>query len=80
MQEDPDELEDLASFPESKNLIEECERQLRQILDPEATDKRAKTNQTRRLDAFGGREAAIAHGAFVNSPVPGEKPKFVTNR
>ena len=49
---------------------------LRELLDPLEVDARAKADQEARLEAFGGREKAIALGSFDNSPVPGEQPRF----
>ena len=78
MQRDPGELDDLAINPDagSQRLLEKYEAELRAILDPEAVDRRAKSDQRRRIEALGGREAIIARGAFANSPVPGEEPRF----
>ena len=75
---DPDELNDLARTPDAKTqkLLAEYEAQLREIVDPEVTDRRAKADQAARIEALGGREAVIARGVFTNSPAPGETPKF----
>ena len=78
LEDDPDELEDLALNPDDDTLrlLVSYETQLREIVDPEAVDARAKADQRRRIDELGGREAVIARGAFINSPVPGEAPRF----
>ncbi len=75
---DPDELHDLAIEPDenARRLLAEYDGKLRQIVDPEATDRRAKADQARRIAELGGRDAVVARGAFVNSPVPGETPRF----
>ena len=73
---DPLEIHDLAGSPEFAPLLEESERRLREILDPEQTDARAKADQKRAVEACGGRDAVIQRGSFDNSPVPGEEPKF----
>ena len=73
---DPQEIHDLAQMPESQPLLAEYEARLRQIVDPEAVDARAKADQRRRIESHGGRDAVIARGAFVNSPAPGENPQF----
>ena len=75
---DPDELHDLAINPSkyTRVLLGDYETQLRAVLDPEAVDQRAKADQRRRIESLGGREAVVARGAFVNSPVPGEAPQF----
>ena len=75
---DPDELYDLALAAdlETGNLLAEYEARLREILDPEAVDRRAKADQARRIESLGGREAVVARGVFTNSPAPGEVPRF----
>ena len=76
--QDPLELQDLAQRgdAESQRLLADYQARLRQIVDPEAVDARAKADQQRRIELLGGREAVIARGAFINSPVPGETPRF----
>ncbi len=75
---DPVEVEDLALNPGDRatQLLRAYEAKLREILDPEAVDRRAKRDQQRKIESLGGREAVIKRGAFVNSPVPGEAPRF----
>jgi choline-sulfatase len=43
---------------------------LNQMLDPEATDQRAKADQDALVARFGGREAALGKGPAGASPVP----------
>ena len=74
--EDPLEIHDLAGSPEFSFLLEEFEKRLRKLLDPEQIDTRAKADQKRAVEACGGRDAVIERGSFDNSPVPGEKPQF----
>ncbi len=69
---DPEELRDLASFPEYADLLAYFERQLRALLDPEAADAAAKADQDRLVEAFGGREAALRTGTPAATPVPVE--------
>ena len=78
LENDPDEVNDLARQPDARarRLLREYEAQLRAQLDPEAVDRRAKADQQRKIESLGGREAVIKRGAFVNSPVPGEAPRF----
>jgi choline-sulfatase len=76
LKEDPMEVHDLAGLTASAALLEEFEAQLREILDPEQVDERAKADQQRVVEACGGRDAVIARGSFDNSPAPGEKPFF----
>ena len=76
--DDPAEVNDLAIDPDAstRDLLREREGQLRAILDPEVTDKRAKADQWQVIENLGGRDAVVARGSFMNSPVPGEKPRF----
>ncbi len=74
--DDPEECHDLAQSPEHREVIENFERELRDLIDPEAMDTRAKTSQREMIEFLGGEEAVIHRGAFDNSPVPGETPKF----
>ena len=75
---DPDELNDLARPPDrqTQNLLADFETQLRAVVDPEAVDQHAKKDQWKKIESFGGRDAVAARGEFVNSPVPGEAPRF----
>jgi choline-sulfatase len=56
---DPEELENLATDPEYADVCEEFERELRERVDPEAVDSRAKRNQRERL---------AKHDASVEEP------------
>jgi choline-sulfatase len=76
LESDPDELRDLALLPEYAAIAVQFEGRLRAIVDPERVDARAKEDQHRRIEEFGGREAVIRRGTFDNSPVPGEAPAF----
>ena len=75
---DPAEVDDLARKPDdqARQMLAKFEAKLREILDPEAVDRRAKADQQRKIESLGGREAVVQRGAFVNSPVPGEAPRF----
>lgn len=71
---DPDERHDLAGDPSFADTVVKFERELRQMLDPEAIDQEAKADQQRRLDAAGGAEAVKAAGnkiPFTPAPVEG---------
>ena len=78
MLKDPAEINDLAIDPdeEVRSLIKSFGNQLREIVDPEAVDRQAKADQARSIESLGGREKVIARGSFINSPVPGEAPRF----
>jgi choline-sulfatase len=73
---DPQETRDLAREPGYQGLVADCERALRQVVDPDATDVLAKADQGDRIAALGGREAIMARGSFGYSPVPGTKPVY----
>jgi len=73
---DPQENRDLAREAGYQGFVEDCERQLRRVVDPDAADALAKADQRARIDAFGGREAILARGGFGHSPVPGTKPVY----
>ncbi|MCY3766063.1 MAG: sulfatase-like hydrolase/transferase [Gemmatimonadetes bacterium] len=76
LENDPTETTDLSGFPDHQSTLASFERRLRDILDPEATDARAKADQLAKIASFGGDDAVRNRGAFDNSPVPGEKPAF----
>ncbi|MBK35616.1 MAG: sulfatase [Gemmatimonadetes bacterium] len=73
---DPDEVNDLSQDASHAATVERYEVKLREIVEPEREDANAKTDQKAKLDSFGGIDAALARGAFDNSPVPGEEPAF----
>lgn len=73
---DPQELDDLAVRQDAAALLAEYEARLRAMIDPEAVDRRAKADQAARIESLGGREAVLSRGAFTNSPVPGDAPRF----
>ena len=73
---DPSETDDLGTSGEHKNRIEEFEKCLRALIDPEETDAMARQDQREKVEAFGGKEAVLRRGSFDNSPVPGEPPAF----
>ena len=74
---DPLETEDVATDPRHADVRARLEGTLRGLLDPEGVDDRAKVDQARLIESHGGRDAVLGKGAFVNSPVPGEEPRFV---
>lgn len=74
---DPKESKDLASSQAHQPVLHDFERQLHTLLNPKATDARAKADQRAKIEDFGGREAVCQRGTFVNSPVPGEEVEFV---
>src|SRR5580704_9027745 len=73
---DPQENRDLAREPGYQGLVEDCEHELRRVVDPDAADALAKADQRARIAAFGGREAILQRGSFGHSPTPGTKPVY----
>lgn len=70
---DPDETRDLGQEPAWADVRVACEAELRAIVDPDAVDRRARADQRRRVEAFGGAEAVIARGDRVPyTPAPDE--------
>ena len=76
LEDDPKETTDLSSSRDHQTTLKSLERRLRELLDPEAADARAKSAQQARINRFGGEETVRNRGAFDNSPVPGESPAF----
>ncbi len=73
---DPEELTDLAGEPRHAATLAEGLRLLRLALDPEEVDARAKRRQRELLASFGGREAALARGDLGFTPAPGTAPEM----
>ena len=80
LEADRDECRDLAALADYRPVVDALERELRALLDPEATDARAKADQRALVARHGGRDAVLAKGTFVNSPVPGETPTYHPGR
>jgi acetyl-CoA carboxylase carboxyltransferase component len=77
---DPDELDDQALAPGSVPRLQDLERRLRGLVDPEAVDRRAKADQAALVEAFGGRDAVIHKGGFGATPAPGQKAQYMGHR
>lgn len=76
LENDPDEMHDLASHPACEAVLGECRERLYAICDPAEVDRRAKTRQAELLAANGGREAVIARGDLGFTPAPGFAADF----
>ena len=76
MARDRQECRNLAALPAYRPLLQDFDARLRATLDPEATNQLAHQDQRQRIADNGGRADVIARGAFDNSPVPGERPRF----
>ena len=68
---DPTEVEDLAQVPAYADALQRMEKMLREICDPESVDARAKQDQRRKIDFWGGPDAVRAEGMLVYTPPPG---------
>src|SRR5690606_34030496 len=71
LQNDPEELVDLAADPKYGHVLEECRERLYEMCDPDEVDKRAKARQAELLAQNGGRDAVIERGDLGFTPVPG---------
>jgi choline-sulfatase len=74
LQNDPEELVDLAGDPAHRATRDALEAELRRYCDPAEVDARAKRRQAEQLARYGGREAALARGDLNYTPAPGQLP------
>lgn len=72
LENDPEETVDLAKDDGYASVLKMMEKELREILDPEAIDAKAKADQAKLIKKFGGREKAVQMGAKGATPVPGQ--------
>ena len=70
MENDPSELVDLAADPACAGVLEECERRLRSLVDPERESRRAFDDQAALIERLGGAEAIFRSDEFDFTPVP----------
>jgi choline-sulfatase len=73
---DPLEINDLVPGGHADARLAVLEGKLREIVDPEAVDARAKADQRTAIERNGGADAIRARGAFSYSPVPGDSVKM----
>jgi choline-sulfatase len=74
LQNDPQELVDLAGNPAHRDTLAMLDAELRRFCDPEEVDARARRRQGELLARYGGREAALARGDLNYTPAPGQAP------
>ncbi|MDG2033387.1 MAG: sulfatase-like hydrolase/transferase, partial [Rhodospirillales bacterium] len=72
LKKDPEETQNVADDPAYGARVQEYTASLRDICDPEETDRRAKDDQNDLIERFGGREAALNTGTPGATPVPGQ--------
>lgn len=73
LDQDPEELNNLASDPAHLVVLEELEEDLKTICDPQLQNHRAFTKQQEMIDRHGGRSAVEKMGWLQGTPVPGEE-------
>jgi choline-sulfatase len=66
---DPDETRDLAAG--APDIAQTLEKKLRAICDPEAVDARAKADQRKAADAWGGAAKLLGETQILFTPPPG---------
>jgi len=76
LETDPDEITDLARDAAYADIVAEYDLILRRMVDPEAVDALARSDQQARILANGGRDAIRGKGAFGYTPAPGETPVY----
>jgi choline-sulfatase len=76
LETDPREDRDLGTHADYEDVRHACEAKLRQLLNPEAVNKQAFSDQEALMAKYGGREAIKQRGDFGYSPVPGQTPQF----
>ncbi len=67
---DPDEAANLANDPSYSAYVAELRSDLRRIVNPEAADRQAKSDQRALVESFGGREIAFRMGTEGATPAP----------
>jgi choline-sulfatase len=76
LQRDPEEMHDVSGDPAYRDVLNRLDRELRNLVDPEAIDAQAKADQRAIVERNGGREAIVAKGTFGYTPAPGEVPEY----
>jgi choline-sulfatase len=70
LQNDPEEIRDLAGDPAFRDVVVDMEAELRRICNPEEVNARAFADQDALVERLGGREAALQKGARGATPPP----------
>ena len=70
LEADPEELENLAEDGSCTTLLNEFEAKLRDILDPEEANDRAKRDQLAKIEEVGGLEFIMKREGISATPVP----------
>ena len=70
LQDDPEELHDLATDPAYADVLRGLQAELRKVCDPEAVDAQAKRDQAELIERMGGIARASTMGAGGATPAP----------
>ena len=68
---DPEEARDLVEAGRDAGRVRTLEARLRAVCDPEAVDARAKADQRRHAEAWGGPDKLLGEANLIFSPPPG---------
>ncbi|MGI9521184.1 MAG: sulfatase-like hydrolase/transferase [Hyphomicrobiaceae bacterium] len=71
LEDDPEELTNLAILDEYSETVQELENLMRSIINPEAIDARAKADQAALIERHGGADKVLKNGGLYGTPVPG---------
>ena len=69
IENDPHEMFNLADAAEHANILTGLREQLFEILDPEAVNRQAFSDQARMIDTLGGMAAILAIPSFNHTPI-----------
>ena len=78
MESDPYERIDLASDPNRRAVLVDFEAELRRLLNPEAIDRLAHSDQAAMIERVGGKDFILKRGAITYSPPPGITPDLTS--
>jgi choline-sulfatase len=70
LNQDPQELNNLSAEKSQADRVRDFENRLRELLDPEEIDEKAKADQARLVEEFGGVERALKSGTKAETPAP----------
>ncbi len=69
LKNDPWEANDLGESNKHKGVLTECEKRLREVVDPDATNELAFGDQQKRIEELGGRDAILTMEDYDHTPV-----------
>ena len=70
LENDPDEMKDLSGDTNYKTILQEAERRLREICNPEKVNQHCFTDQQKRIEELGGEQACKNAFVFNHTPTP----------